>query len=466
MNDLDSSVLLYDSSYNSTAESKDQWYETFPFISTIFGATFSLILIVVFFTSAKPWNTTTILYMNDIHLDWLYSDTGSYKEKVCHTSGISNISRPFGIYGCDAPAELFHSTVKAMKENFANADMIILGGDYVTYTIDADVFEVKNTTKYIYDYVRKEFPDTPIYSLLGNAEYAPDYGYYHNSTLLYKEYANILHIPKDQIKSYNKCANYYIDLPKQNQRLIFVNTVIYNKWHNYTNPDTGETIHPEDPCDQFSWAEKILEDGEKKGLKNALIMHVPSAISFYDYNENWNLDYADKFFNIIKKRPPAFMLCGHTHVDLMLPMFNKQNNTDFISLSSVSISPQHYNNPGFRVYEISKGKLVDYTQYVADISYPVKELKWYPEYTFSDVYKTNDMSLTSILNAIKYIRSNPYVLGMYSEYKQGQGSSEKPFFNCLLSCSTSNQVRQCVDSTGVRNAREALNTLYSFIDRY
>lgn len=458
-----SASLLTDTIPEEPKPKSGPMWTTLVLVCTI--GLYLFILFVLFFISAKPWNTHTILYLNDIHVDWLYSPTGQKSSETCHTSGKSNVAHPYGIYGCDAPGILFESAVQAMKTNYPNPDMIILGGDYVTYTIDADVDEVKNTTKYVYNVVKKSFPNTPIHSIIGNAEYAPDYGYYHNSTDLYREYSKILEIPKDQVKNFDKCANYYIDYPKHNQRYIFINTVIYNKWHNYTNPDTGITFFPEDPCDQFAWFEKVLEEGKKKGLKNAVIMHVPSAISFYDYNDNMNSTYADKLFQILQKYPPEYMLCGHTHVDLMLPMFNDHNNTELIALSSVAITPQHYNNPGFRVYESSKGKLIDYTQFIADISFPTDKIEWIPEYSFSDVYKTNDISLKSILSTIKYIQNNHELSSAYLQLKDGRARSDLPFYTCLLSSANSNEVRKCVDSVGVKNAREALGHFMAAMGR-
>jgi hypothetical protein len=106
------------------------------------------------------------LYINDIHLDWLYNENGSSADQ-CHTSQ-TKFSSKYGIFGCDSPYTLYDSALSAAKSYHPKMEDII------------------NTTKYVLDQMSLSFPSIPIYPLLGNNEFVPNYGFHHNSTIVYK----------------------------------------------------------------------------------------------------------------------------------------------------------------------------------------------------------------------------------------------------------------------------------------
>lgn len=417
-------------------------------ISMFFATVFSLI--VLFFVNAKPWNTDSILFINDIHLNWSYDVTG--KES-------------FGQYGMDSSFTLFESAVAGAKKSNPKPSMIILGGDYNCYSLFPNMSSVVNTTKYVIDTVKKAFPNVPVYSLLGNNEFVPNYGYYKNSTNVYKNLSSVFGIPKDQLADFHKGGYYVQDIKKQNTRYIFMNTVIYHHWYNYTDFDTGIETIPDDPFDQFSWLDKKMKEGTEKGMKNAIIMHVPNAVSYYEFEENVLERFQENFFRVFKNNKYSFILCAHTHVDLMLPLFNNESISDVVSLSSVSISPQHWNNPGFRVYETRKGKLIDYTQYMADLAYANDSLDWFPEYTFSETYKVHDLTAESILKAVKYIKNNKMAFNAFMSFVNAQANAHKYFYDCLLTGTNTSSVKSCMGLlNSVRESNEVLRIIRAFVN--
>jgi sphingomyelin phosphodiesterase acid-like 3 len=161
-----------------------------------------------------------------------------------------------------------------------------------------------------------------------------------------------------------------------------LNTVIYSPWHNYTNLYTNKTFYPSDPFNQFHWLKKTLKDGTKNKLKNALIMHIPSILSHYNSEIDIILFYLSQILKILERNSYSFILCAHTHVDLLINSIETTNS--LIIFSSPLISPQHYNNPGFRVYKIKDGKMFDYLQFTFELTHSAPH--WHLEYEFSKFF--------------------------------------------------------------------------------
>lgn len=224
-----------------------------------------------------------------------------------------------------------------------------------------------------------------------------------------------------------------------------MNTVIYNNWHNYTNPETGETLSVSDPFGQLQWLNETLADAAAKKLKAGLVMHLPSGVSYWGLDLGWEAPFHQRFFEAIRTYPYEFILCGHTHVDLLLPMFNDEGSADAIAVSATSVSPQHGNNPGYRVYQAARGRLTDYAQVYADLMpNPTDELAWREGYRFGDMYRQSDLRPASLRRAADYVRRSERAMAAHLSWVNARAQEHKDFYFCVLSGTSEAEVRKCM----------------------
>jgi len=194
---------------------------------------------------------------------------------------------------------------------------------------------------------------------------------------------------------------FYAARPEHGLRLIALNTVIYNSYFEAVDGTTQKS----DGNVQMSWLGAQLADAESKNEKVYIAMHVPPGTDAYSNKTMWtelskNQDWLNSFLALTTryKATIAGILYGHTHMDEVRRLYDSTgSNITEIAISCPGVTPQHYNNPGFKVvqYDPASKELMDFTTYFTTPS----AKKWGDSsYTFSKVY--NCPSRTSIYSRL------------------------------------------------------------------
>jgi hypothetical protein len=233
--------------------------------------------------------------------------------------------------------------------------------------------------------------DTPLFYLPGNNDaIAGDYYSFSDEdqkTPLSLVSENINPYPALNIDSTGKKAPYMIDDRNLNRgyysaqltdglRLIALNTVIYSK--NFKNVDGGTQLDYGNK--QMAWLDQELKNAKNAGDKAYVAMHIPPGIDAYGYTHdgnpyNWiakiptaNNSWNNQFLQVVANHTSTItgVLYGHTHMDELRRLYDPAGNTiTEVAISCPGVTPQHYNNPGFKVvtYDTSSKELLDFTTY-------------------------------------------------------------------------------------------------------
>lgn len=264
---------------------------------------------------------------------------------------------------------------------------------------------------------------------------------------------------KEQKRTFKRGGYYYYDIPEAKLRILVMNTITYSHWrdidgynnrnisHNdedidiqdqydflsneeidflkrfsktsklskdsrQTNPSDDEDdrdnyINPNDPYGQFEWILESSRDAiENHNYTVGIALHMPPGFFFTDGNysrisQGWKTSFIQRFDTVIAEANIEFILSAHSHFDLFLPINGVDSISKQYSIGAPALSPNHWNNPGFRIYKLSReGKLLDYEQYLANIAdnpqpkfktspnSKSKGLKWQLDYSFKDAYSS------------------------------------------------------------------------------
>ena len=417
-----------------------------PIIVTIVTLCAVIAIFVIYFvTSNLTDQISSIIMFNDLHIDPLYEEYSNFKDGYWCRNKTSNIKFPFGQYGCDIPNKTFLSMINNMKEVLPNPEFILFGGDSIGHDLGYNLSQLQYHIKYVIDSISNKFPNIPILMIPGNNDFLPNYGTWENDNL---NLPNILStfsqfLNNNEKETFLKGGYYYRDFLKLNLRILFLNSIIYSQ----RRPFNSTLL---DPYDQFLFIKEKSIEAKKNNLKISIFMHIPPGVSYSDYIQGFHDYYADKFFEITYNFNFSFILTGHNHIDLFMPMFLKNNEPHSYALSSPSVSSAHFNNPSYRILEISNGELIDYIQYYTDLLFnPQENLNWIKEYRFTETYLQKSVSNNSIFNAINYIKNSGEGLWKYKERIYTRADDSNSFYYCLLKCRKMSEILNC--TSGLNN---------------
>ncbi|EAX84041.1 Ser/Thr protein phosphatase, putative [Trichomonas vaginalis G3] len=415
------------------------------FLLSILIAT--IILIVRKRNDKKPSAEYSLnfLYINDIHLDATYVETSTSK-LGCRSAVADQVEKfQFGQYECDAPHKLYNSLIDNAKKFIESPDFILLGGDLIAHGLNVTKQMLIDNFNNITNPIEKKYPNTKIYITLGNNDFQKNYGSFDTDLTDFETVFEIFGkwMNTEQAETFKKGGYYYADFPSSNFRFLFLNTVIYSRKRTF-----NETLT--DPYDQFAWIRKMYKDAVQKGYKVGIALHIPPGVVYTDNKVGWNLKYINTFAEIMKECDFSFIISGHSHTDMILPLYTPNSDTDNIlySLSAPSVSPTHYNNPGFRHYLLDQEIIKDFIQYYADIMLNPSELNWEIEYKFSEAYKTQNITRNSINDAVKWIRSTGEGQWRYRERVYSRADKHNSFYYCTLRALLPDDVTKCAKQNG------------------
>lgn len=337
-----------------------------------------------------------VTHFSDTHIDLYYETGSSYKcsKPICcrvfedqYAPGITKTPcGPFGNPKCDPPLELQESMSAAIAE--INPEFSIYTGDVVAHDVwlvnQAEALDSFNRT-----YGEMEKTLGVVYAAIGNHDTAPLNLFSSNSgpdaknqwayNALAEDWFSLTGI--SSVQSADEYGSYSAIHPNSNLRIISYNSIFYYKFNFYMYQEPME----KDPNGQFEWLIKELQAAEDAGQRAWLISHIPSGIPdhFHDYSQ---------YFDQIVQRYEATiagLFYGHTHMDEFQIAYSNYTNRAHDTATAVgyivpAMTPTE-GSPSFRVYEIDPDTfgVLDYTQYIANISDPTyqKKPEWLPYYS-------------------------------------------------------------------------------------
>lgn len=337
-----------------------------------------------------------VVHFSDTHVDLLYEPGSSYKcsKPICCRSwsdeyAPGNTEYPCGPFGntkCDPPQILQESLHAAIAD--IDPEFSIYTGDVVAHDIwlvdKAEALKGLNAT-----YSAMENDIGIVYAAIGNHDTAPlnlfppdasskaDPQWAYDA--LAEDWYALTGVPS--VKFADQFASYSAIHPNSNLRIISYNSNFYYMFNFYMYQEPMD----KDPRGQFEWLVEELQAAEDAGQRAWLISHIPSGTSdhFRDHSE---------YFDQIVHRYEATiagLFYGHTHRDGFQIAYSDYNNRDWNTATAMgyiapAVTPTE-GSPSFRVYEIDPVTfgVLDYTQYIADISDPSFQTdpEWVPYYS-------------------------------------------------------------------------------------
>jgi sphingomyelin phosphodiesterase acid-like 3 len=197
---------------------------------------------------------------------------------------------------------------------------------------------------------------------------------------------------------------YYSARPIPGLRLIALNTVMYN--HDFAVNDGSNMAN--DRNQQLKWLAAQLAAAKANGEKVWLAMHVPPGTDAYSGNAMWTVDsmgknkWLNQFLALTTRYQAtiAGILYGHTHMDEVRRLYDSTGtNITEVAISCPGVTPQHYNNPGFKTvnYDAANKELMDFTTHY---TLPSSTGYWgTASYSFNSAYQNTPN--TSIYQRLK-----------------------------------------------------------------
>lgn len=156
-------------------------------------------------------------------------------------------------------------------------------------------------------------------------------------------------------------------------RIIAMNSIIL-----------GKQYHPLDGVDQtdagntqMEWISDELQAAKIAGDKVYIAMHIPPGEDAYGVTHEgsknmWahlptkGIEWQDQFLTLCDtfQTTIAGVLYGHTHMDEVRRLYSSDGSTiTEVAMSAPGITPQHYNNPGFKIvsFDPTSFELTDFT---------------------------------------------------------------------------------------------------------
>lgn len=343
-----------------------------------------------------------VVHFSDTHVDLSYEPGSNYdcSKPICcrvytEDDAPGNTSAPCGPWGntkCDPPEKLQLSMMNAIAD--LNPAFSIYTGDVVAHDVwlvdKPEVLASFNST-----YGAMENNLGLVYAAMGNhdtaplnlfppntvpSQYNPQWAY----DALTEDWMTLTGLPA--VQNANKYGSYSAIHPNSALRIISYNSIFYYKYNFFSYEEPMQ----QDPDGQFAWLISELDAAEKARQRVWLISHIPTG------NTDHFHDHSHYFDQIIQRYEAtiAALFFGHTHADEFQISYSDYSARTWDTATAMgyvapSMTPTS-GPPSFRVYEIDPVTfgVLDYTQYIANISEPTFQQKpvWIPYYSAKEAY--------------------------------------------------------------------------------
>uniref|UniRef100_A0A7N8X3G8 Sphingomyelin phosphodiesterase acid like 3B n=1 Tax=Mastacembelus armatus TaxID=205130 RepID=A0A7N8X3G8_9TELE len=349
-------------------------------------------------------------HITDLHWDPTYKLTDN-PELVCASSG----KRPaasagkFGDYVCDSPWLLINSSVYAMREILPNPDFIVWTGDDTPHVPNEDLGEeaVLHIISNLTQIIKQVFPNTKVYSALGNHDYHPKSQLPAGPSYIYNQIADMWQdwLEPESQETFKK-GGYYTEklLNRTGFRMLVLNTNLYYDQNKLT-------LDSDDPASQFSWADRVLTEAANSKEKVYVIGHVPPGFFEKKRSKLWfTPKFNKKYLDLIQKHHAVIhgQFFGHHHTDSFRMFYNSEGSPISTMFLSPGVTPwkttlpgvtDGANNPGIRVcqYDTQSLLVTDVVTYYLNLSHAnVARGRWEKEYRLTESFRVPDASPASM----------------------------------------------------------------------
>ncbi|RXH56973.1 metallophosphoesterase [Granulicella sibirica] len=402
-----------------------------------------LLLMLVLVSRACLWSepvrapkTVPALLLSDIHFDpfadpakisRLAAAPASEWDQIFAAPSSPNREKDYtalletcNLRGPDTSAELWTSSLQAIKAKAADASFVTVSGDVLAHNFDCKfnqrfpgakeaerVAFIEETIRYVVRGLRSALPNVPIYVAMGNNDSGcGDYRDERHSPFL-TQTAKILAetIPpserSEMVRDFTAQGSYAATLPASvpNTRILVLDDLFLSSKYG----DCAGKPNAVAPAAQIHWLEAQLAMAREHRQHVWVLGHIPTGVDLYATLTSMR--------NICGRGTPKMFLgneqlaevlaanaetvslavFGHSHTDELRLLTSEKTpgrpGTGVAVKIVTSISPVNGNNPAFTVARVDPATagLVDYTVFSASNLTGVNST-WSKEYTFSETY--------------------------------------------------------------------------------
>ncbi|XP_036304261.1 acid sphingomyelinase-like phosphodiesterase 3b [Pipistrellus kuhlii] len=369
-------------------------------------------------------------HISDLHLEPDYK-VSTDPLQVCPSAGSQPVHSPgpWGDYLCDSPWALINSSVHAMKEIEPEPDFIFWTGDDTPHVPNERLGEAKvlEIVERLTKLIREVFPDTKVYSAMGNHDFHPKHQLPAGSNRIYNQIAELWRpwLNNESFARFKEGAFYSEKLPGTAGRIVVLNTNLY-----YTNNE--QTASMADPAQQFQWLEEVLSNASRAGEMVYIIAHVPPGFFEKKMNKMWFREgFNEKYLQVVQKhhRVIAGQFFGHNHLDSFRMFYDDAGAPISVMFLIPGVTPWKPifpgvvyggNNPGIRLFEYDRAtlSLQDMMTYFLNLSQANAQgaARWELEYQLTEAYAVPDAGARSMHAALGRIAGDPNALQRYYVY--------------------------------------------------
>nr|XP_046254967.1 acid sphingomyelinase-like phosphodiesterase 3b [Scatophagus argus]XP_046254968.1 acid sphingomyelinase-like phosphodiesterase 3b [Scatophagus argus] len=369
-------------------------------------------------------------HITDLHWDPTYKLTDN-PELVCASSGdrpAANAGK-FGDYACDSPWHLINSSMYAMKDILPDPDFIVWTGDDTPHVPNEELGEeaVLNIISNLTHIINQMFPDTKVYSALGNHDYHPKSQLPAGPNYIYEQIAEMWqHWLDPESRGTFKKGGYYTEklLNRTGFRMLVLNTNLFYDQNKLTTD-------MDDPAGHFSWADQVLTEAANNKEKVYIIGHVPPGFFEKKRSKPWFTAKFNKLYlDLIQKHHSVILgqFFGHHHTDSFRMFYNSDGSPISTMFLTPGVTPwkttlpgvkDGANNPGIRVFEYDTQTLLvkDVVTYYLNLTHAnAARGRWEKEYRLTESFRVPDASPHSMHQALEHIANDHCYLQKYYEF--------------------------------------------------
>ena len=329
-------------------------------------------------------------------------------------------SQPAAQIGLDAPWSLIRGCLEDARSQIPRPEFILLPGDFLSHwwntyydrlaarsrTNDPAAFDAftYRAMEFLTHEVRRSFPSTPIFPVLGNEDSdCGDYKITPGSPFLQRVaelWAPLVGVGPTAdthrqtfLKTFPAAGYYAVPLPTAEPTLLIaLNTVLWTP--QYRNACGSDTQNPGE--EQIRWLTSTLENLERSGGHAWLLMHVPPGIDDFGTHQAggvaqplWRPDWTARVVNLLQRHQARihFSVAGHLHMD-DFRILDAQSKIGGLIKVVPAVSPVYGNNPAYQILlrDDRRGTVTDYLTRLLPLRETGPTAHWQPEYEFRAGY--------------------------------------------------------------------------------
>ncbi|XP_069688528.1 sphingomyelin phosphodiesterase-like isoform X2 [Periplaneta americana] len=375
----------------------------------------------------------TIVHISDIHYDPTYSPNGNAVcgEPLCCRKSQSkqgSSDPPAGFWGdyrdCDIPWHTVSNTLQQIKETHKKIDYIYMTGDIVDHAFwENNITTSIRVIKTFLSYLKKQFPNTPIYPVIGNHDTYPVNAFAPQHITDEKVSTNWLYsllaeewsvwLPPETKETILR-GGYYTVLVKPGFRIVTLNSnfcYILNWWLIYDSKD---------PAGQLKWLAETLLEAEKNGEKVHILSHIPTG--YPSCLKTWSREFRKIVHRFDKTVTAQFN--GHTHFDHFYIYYTTDEpyRANHIAYNGGSMTPFSNLNPNYKVYvaDSSSFDVLDSETWIFNLTEANLNgnmtPNWFKSYSFKEAYGVESLTPTEMDKLIHKMATNSSLLEQYYRY--------------------------------------------------